>query len=128
MPTVRFGDAEVDFGRCELRRAGKPVELTAFEFKLLTALIRNSGKVLSRERLLDLVWGHGTFVTDRVVDNHVVTLRKKIEPEPVESALHCQRQRVGISFRRLKRASVMAKTSIMAIQGSPSTPSGRTGK
>jgi DNA-binding response OmpR family regulator len=80
----RFGDAEVDFGRCELRRAGKPVELTALEFKLLTAFVRNGGKVLSRDQLLDLVWGHGTFVTDRVVDNHVVTLRKKVEPEPSE--------------------------------------------
>jgi two-component system alkaline phosphatase synthesis response regulator PhoP len=81
-PIVRFGDAEVDFGRCELRRAGSPVELTAFEFKLLAALIRSGGKVLSRDHLLDLVWGHGTFVTDRVVDNHIVTLRKKVEPEP----------------------------------------------
>jgi DNA-binding response OmpR family regulator len=84
LPIYRFGDAEVDFGRCELRRAGKPVELTTLEFKLLTAFIRNGGKVLSRDQLLDLVWGHGTFVTDRVVDNHVVTLRKKVEPEPSE--------------------------------------------
>lgn len=84
LPIYRFGDAEVDFGRCELRRAGKPVELTALEFKLLTAFIRNGGKVLSRDQLLDLVWGHGTFVTDRVVDNHVVSLRKKVEPEPSE--------------------------------------------
>ena len=78
----RFGDLEVDFTRCELRRAGEPVELTALEFKLLAAFVRNRGRVLSREQLLDLVWGHDTFVTDRVVDNHVVTLRKKIEPEP----------------------------------------------
>jgi DNA-binding response OmpR family regulator len=84
LPIYRFGDAEVDFGRCELRRAGKPVELTTLEFKLLTAFIRNGGKVLSRDQLLDLVWGHGTFVTDRVVDNHIVTLRKKVEPEPSE--------------------------------------------
>jgi DNA-binding response OmpR family regulator len=84
LPIYRFGDAEVDFGRCELRRAGKPIELTALEFKLLVAFIRNGGKVLSRDQLLDLVWGHGTFVTDRVVDNHVVTLRKKVEPEPSE--------------------------------------------
>lgn len=82
--TYRFGDLEVDFTRCELRRAGKPVELTALEFKLLAAFVRNRGRVLSREQLLDLVWGHDTFVTDRVVDNHVVTLRKKIEPEPSE--------------------------------------------
>jgi DNA-binding response OmpR family regulator len=78
----RFGDLEVDFARCELRRALEPVELTALEFKLLAAFVRNRGRVLSREQLLDLVWGHDTFVTDRVVDNHVVTLRKKIEPEP----------------------------------------------
>jgi two-component system alkaline phosphatase synthesis response regulator PhoP len=82
VPVVRFGDAEVDFGRCELRRAGKPVALTALEFKLLAALIRSGGKVLSREHLLDLVWGPSAFITDRVVDNHVVTLRKKVEPDP----------------------------------------------
>jgi DNA-binding response OmpR family regulator len=81
-PVSRFGDVEVDFERCELRRAGRPVELTAYEFKLLAALIHNAGKVLSRDQLLDLVWGPGAFVTDRVVDNHIVTLRKKIESEP----------------------------------------------
>jgi DNA-binding response OmpR family regulator len=80
--TYRFGDAEVDFGRCELRRGGATVDLTAFEFKLLAALINSGGKVMSRDQLLDQVWGHGTFVTDRVVDNHIVTLRKKVEPEP----------------------------------------------
>ena len=83
-PVYRFGDAEVDFERCELRRAGNPIEMTAFEFKLLAAFIRNAGKVLSRDNLLNLVWGPGTFVTDRVVDNHIVTLRKKIEPAPSE--------------------------------------------
>jgi two-component system alkaline phosphatase synthesis response regulator PhoP len=81
-PVYRFGDAEVDFVRCELRRAGQVVDMTALEFKLLTAFIRNRGRVLSRQKLLDEAWGPGTFITDRVVDNHVVTLRKKIEPEP----------------------------------------------
>ncbi len=83
-PVYRFGDAEVDFARCELRRAGAAVELTALEFKLLAAFIRNRGRVLSRQQLLDEAWGAGTFITDRVVDNHIVTLRKKIEPEPHE--------------------------------------------
>jgi DNA-binding response OmpR family regulator len=78
----RFGDLEMDFTRCELRRAGEPVELTALEFKLLMVFVRNRGRMLSREQLLDLVWGRDTFVTDRVVDNHIVTLRKKIEPDP----------------------------------------------
>jgi DNA-binding response OmpR family regulator len=77
-----FGDLEVDFGRGELRRRGEPVALTALEFKLLAAFVGSRGRLLSRTQLLDLVWGSGTFVTDRVVDNHVVTLRKKIEPDP----------------------------------------------
>jgi len=81
-PVFRFGDAEVDSTRCELRRAGRPIELTSLEFKLLTAFIRNRGRVLSRQHLLDEAWGPGTFITDRVVDNHIVALRKKIEPEP----------------------------------------------
>jgi len=81
-PVYRFGDAEVDFVRCELRRAGQAVEVTALEFKLLAAFVRNRGRLLSRQQLLDEAWGPGTFITDRVVDNHIVTLRKKIEPEP----------------------------------------------
>jgi DNA-binding response OmpR family regulator len=79
-----FGDLEVDFGRGELRRGGTPVAMTALEFKLLAAFVRNRGRLLNRARLLDLVWGPGTFVTDRVVDNHVVSLRKKIEPDPAQ--------------------------------------------
>jgi two-component system, OmpR family, response regulator RegX3 len=72
----------VDFARCELRRAGKVVGLTSLEFKLLSAFIRNRGRVLNRQQLLDEAWGPGTYITDRVVDNHIVALRKKIEPEP----------------------------------------------
>ena len=80
----RFGDLEVDSVRCELRRAGSVVETTATEFKVLTAFVRNRGRVLSREKLLDEAWGHGTFLTDRVVDNHIVALRRKIEEDPAE--------------------------------------------
>jgi len=78
----RFGDAELDFGRCELRRGGKVVDLSALEFKLLSAFVKRSGRLLSRAQLLDEVWGPGTHVTDRVVDNQVTNLRKKIEPDP----------------------------------------------
>jgi DNA-binding response OmpR family regulator len=98
LPIYRFGDAEVDFGRCELRRSGKPVELTALEFKLLAVFIRQRGRVLRRDQLLDLVWGHGTFVTDRVVDNHVVTLRKKIEPDPSEPRYIVSLRGMGYRF------------------------------
>jgi DNA-binding response OmpR family regulator len=83
LPDVyRFGDAELDVTRCELRRGGRVVELSALEFKLLTAFVRRSGRLLTRAQLLDEVWGPGTHVTDRVVDNQVTNLRKKIEPEP----------------------------------------------
>ena len=78
----RFGDAELDFTRCELRRSGKVVELSALEFKLLTAFVKRSGRLLTRAQLLDEVWGRDTHVTDRVVDNQVTNLRKKIEPNP----------------------------------------------
>ena len=78
----RFGDNELDFARCELRRNGKPVDLSALEFKLLGAFVRRSGRLLSRAQLLDEVWGSHTHVTDRVVDNQVTNLRKKIEPNP----------------------------------------------
>ncbi len=78
----RFDDLEVDFNRCEVRRAGKRVDLTAIEYKLLTVLIRSRGRLLSREQLLDGVWGAGSSPTDRVVDNHMMNLRRKIELQP----------------------------------------------
>jgi DNA-binding response OmpR family regulator len=80
--TYRFGEVEVDFGRRELRSGGLTVEVTTIEFKLLSAFIRHRGLVLSREQLLDQVWGHGVYVTDRAVDTHIVNLRRKVEPDP----------------------------------------------
>jgi len=76
----RFGDTEVDFARCELRRSGEVVPITQVEFKLLTAFVRSRGRVLSREQLLDQVWAD-VNCGDRVVDTHVANLRKKIEPD-----------------------------------------------
>jgi DNA-binding response OmpR family regulator len=78
----RFGRFELDLARFELRRDGKQLEATHTELKLLTAFIRSRGRVLTREQLLEAVWGSGVFVTDRVVDYHIVALRKKIEDDP----------------------------------------------
>ena len=78
----RFGDCELDMTRFELRRNGQCIETTATELKLLAAFVRNRGRLLTRERLLDEVWGTGIAVTDRVIDNHVVALRRKIEDDP----------------------------------------------
>jgi DNA-binding response OmpR family regulator len=80
----RFGDAEVDFVRGEVRREGRPVDISALEFRLLSTFVKHRGRLLSRGHLLDLVWGPGISINDRVVDNHIVSLRRKIEPEPAE--------------------------------------------
>jgi DNA-binding response OmpR family regulator len=94
----RFGDAEVDFTRCELRRAGEAVEMTPIEFKLLTTFIRHRHHALGRDRLLDEVWGRETFVTDRVVDTHITNLRKKIEPKPREPQFLISVRGIGYRF------------------------------
>jgi DNA-binding response OmpR family regulator len=80
--TYRFASFELDMARYELRRDGHIVEATTTELKLLFVFIRNRGRVFTRERILEEVWGSGVNVTDRVVDNHIVSLRKKIEPDP----------------------------------------------
>jgi DNA-binding response OmpR family regulator len=82
LPAIyRFGDVEVDFGRRELKRDGRAIETTPLEFKLLEAFVNRRGRVLSRQQLLDAAWGREVYVTDRVVDNQVNHLRRKIEPD-----------------------------------------------
>ncbi len=83
LPEVyRFGDVELEFTRHEMRRSGRLVEVTPLEFKLLATFVRRRGRVLTRRQLLDDVWGREMFFTDRVVDNQVTNVRKKIEPLP----------------------------------------------
>jgi two-component system alkaline phosphatase synthesis response regulator PhoP len=94
----RFGDAEVDFTRGEVRRAGHPVDLTALEFRLLTTFVKNRGRLLSREQLLDAVWGHGISINGRVVDNHIVSLRRKVEPEPADPKFLVNVRGLGYRF------------------------------
>jgi len=80
--TFAFGEVRIDFRRMEGVRAGEPVELSALEFRLLRFLVEHRGEVLSRERLLDEVWGYDAEVYSRTVDQHVATLRKKLEANP----------------------------------------------
>jgi DNA-binding response OmpR family regulator len=93
----RFGDAEVDFVRGELRRGGTPVDLTPIEFKLLGVFIRARGRILSREQLVDGAWGPNTFTSERIVDNHIANLRRKIEADPTNPQF--LRNVRGIGFR-----------------------------
>jgi DNA-binding response OmpR family regulator len=81
---ARFGDVEIDMARGEVRRGGQPVDVTLTELKLLDVFVRNRGRVLSRQQLLDAVWGHGFVLSDRAVDNHIVNLRRKLEAVPTE--------------------------------------------
>jgi DNA-binding response OmpR family regulator len=79
-----FGNVEVDFARGVARRGKSAVNLTALEFKVLTALIEARGRFLSRDKLIERVWGHGVSISDRVVDNHIMNLRRKLEQKPTE--------------------------------------------
>jgi DNA-binding response OmpR family regulator len=83
----RFGNLEVDFDGAVVRNNGVTVELTALEFRLLRTFVERRGRVLSREQLIAAAWEHGTHVSDRVVDTHVLNLRKKIEAEPSQPRL-----------------------------------------
>ena len=82
--SYRFADVEIDFARGEVRRDGGAVDLTPLEFKLLETFVRARGRILTRDQLLDAAWGPGTFASDRVVDNHIGNLRRKVERDPAD--------------------------------------------
>lgn len=79
---VRFGDVEVDFDRHEATRGGVRVELTPKELDILQLLVRHRGRTITRDRLLEEVWGYEYSPTTRTVDNHMLRLRQKLEPDP----------------------------------------------
>jgi two-component system, OmpR family, alkaline phosphatase synthesis response regulator PhoP len=76
----QFGEVRVDFRRAEVTRAGAPLELSAREFQLLKYFIEHRGATLTREELLNEVWGYNAMPSTRTVDVHVAWLRQKIEP------------------------------------------------
>jgi two-component system alkaline phosphatase synthesis response regulator PhoP len=76
----QFGDVRVDFRRAEVTRAGAPLDLSAREFQLLRYFIEHRGATLTREELLNEVWGYNAMPSTRTVDVHVAWLRQKIEP------------------------------------------------
>ena len=94
----RFGDLEIDFARIEVRRADTALDVTPLEFKILGALVKRRGRVVSRDSLLDLAWGANTYVNDRVIDNHVANLRKKLEDNPKEPRYVISVRGVGYRF------------------------------
>jgi two-component system alkaline phosphatase synthesis response regulator PhoP len=80
--TYAFGDVRVDFRRAEVFRGGELVAVPALEFKLLAYFIQNRGALLTRDEVLDKVWGYDAMPTTRTVDVHVASLRQKLERNP----------------------------------------------
>lgn len=77
-----FEEISIDFSKMELKRAGKPVEMTPQEFKILKYFAQNPERVISRDQLLNEVWGYNCYPTTRTVDNHILKLRQKLEEDP----------------------------------------------
>lgn len=81
---LRFEDVVVDFRSWEATRGGKPLEMTRKEFSVLRYLASRAGEVVSRDELLNEVWGYENYPTTRTVDNHIAGLRNKLEPDPAQ--------------------------------------------
>jgi len=81
---LRFGKVVIDFRRFEARKAGKNLNLSRKEFGILRLLVARVGEVVTRDELLDEVWGYDQYPTTRTVDNHISLLRSKLEDDPAE--------------------------------------------
>jgi len=78
----RFGDIEIDFTHFKVKRKDKELDLTSLEIEILKYLIAHREEVVTREALLDKIWGYERYPTTRTIDNHILKLRKKIEGDP----------------------------------------------
>lgn len=79
-----FGGIEIDFEKQEVRHAGNLIKLSAKELEILRFFMEHEGKVITREMLLNEIWGYTVFPTTRTVDNYILSLRKKLEDDPAE--------------------------------------------
>ena len=93
-----FGDIQVDCGRGEVRRGEAVLDITALEFRLLLMFLENRGKILSIEKIIQLIWGADTFQSDRVVYTHINNLRGKIEPIPAQPRYIVSLRGLGYRF------------------------------
>jgi DNA-binding response OmpR family regulator len=98
MKKYSFADIEVDFENFDAQRGGEPMKLTPREFHILRYFAENPAKVISRNELLDKVWGYKTFPTTRTVDNHIMRLRKQIEANPSDPRFILSVRGVGYKF------------------------------
>jgi DNA-binding response OmpR family regulator len=102
LPTMlKFGQVEVDFKKYVARRGGKPIEMTRKEFELLRFLASREDTVVTRDELLNKVWGFGSYPVTRTVDNHISSLRGKIEADPARP-VHIQTVH-GVGYKFVSR-------------------------
>jgi DNA-binding response OmpR family regulator len=94
----QFGDVEVNLKSCQVSRNGKALEVSSKEFDLLKYFLCHSGEAISRDRLLEEVWGYDRFPTTRTVDAHIVRLRQKVEPRPDDPHFILTVHGVGYKF------------------------------
>lgn len=93
-----FGDVELNFKKYVARKGGQPLDFSAREFEILRYLIRHRGEIVTRDQLLDEVWGYDSTPVTRTVDNHIAKLRQKIEPDPSEPQYIITVHRLGYRF------------------------------
>ncbi|HSZ62517.1 MAG TPA: response regulator transcription factor [Terriglobales bacterium] len=93
-----FEDVTVDFLKAEITRGGEKVIVTAKEFKTLEFLTRNAKRVISRDELLDKVWGYQDYPCTRTVDNHMMRLRQKLESNPSQPSHFLTVHGLGYKF------------------------------
>ena len=94
----KFGDVFVNFKRFEVSKAGQAIEMSPREFNILKYFIEHRGEVITRDQLLDSVWGYGSFPLTRTVDMHIAKLRQKIEDTPHDPKFVITVHRVGYKF------------------------------
>ena len=93
-----FGDVVIDFENYEAYKGGEKVELSPREFKILRLFVENRGRVISRNEILNKVWGYESFPTTRTVDNYVVKIRRAIEDDPRHPKWLISVRSVGYKF------------------------------
>ena len=93
-----FGDVEVNLRSCQVSRRGRSLDFSSKEFDLLKYFLCHPGEALTRDRLLEEVWGYDKFPTTRTVDAHIVRLRQKLEPRPEDPRFFLTVHGTGYKF------------------------------
>jgi DNA-binding response OmpR family regulator len=106
---LTFGEVRIDFTSMEAARSGEKLTLTTQEFKVLKFLAGSPGTVISRAKLLNEVWGYENYPTTRTVDNHILRLRQKLEPDPRNPRYFLTVHRAGYKFTPGAPASAPGK-------------------